>query len=411
MIVFLEYEIRVALCLICFWAIFFLFLRKSSRYRLGRISLLGSCALAFLLPAFPFTWQRQVLLMPEDVLNPSPGAAIPDVWMSVLSWTAAIGVMVAFLLFLARWIPLWKFSRQGSMVLTQTGQRVLLVSEDILPFCFFRTIVIGQKDFREGSPALVHESAHASMGHSWDILLADLLLSFQWFNPAAWLIRIHLRALHEYEADEYVLSTGVDVGIYGQLLLESARKRSRLQEVLYLDGGSIEDRIRRMSQRGKSSGWLRFCSLALALPLAVGVSVRIDSVYVAGYAVLDPVSVRSVISGGTRTRPDLDVLRQIEPGMPSAGSPPIFISSESGFSHWFADNVKYPATDEVGVVLAGFSVDRNGRMKDVSIVKGASASLDKAVLDALKAETTWAPSGEDGHSSAVRLVLPVIFSH
>jgi beta-lactamase regulating signal transducer with metallopeptidase domain len=51
------------------------------------------------------------------------------------------------------------------------------------------------------------------LGHSWDLLLVDLLGCLQWFNPAMWLLRVELRAVHEYEADEQVLRCGVDAKI------------------------------------------------------------------------------------------------------------------------------------------------------------------------------------------------------
>jgi len=35
----------------------------------------------------------------------------------------------------------------------------------------------------------MHEKVHIQQGHSFDIILAELVLVFQWFNPFAWLYR------------------------------------------------------------------------------------------------------------------------------------------------------------------------------------------------------------------------------
>ena len=52
--------------------------------------------------------------------------------------------------------------------------------------------------------------------------LMELCLIMQWFNPAIWLMREELQAIHEYEADEAVLNGGVNAREY-QLLLPKFR--------------------------------------------------------------------------------------------------------------------------------------------------------------------------------------------
>ena len=41
-------------------------------------------------------------------------------------------------------------------------------------------------------------------------------------QPAMWLLRVELRAVHEYEADEQVLRCGVDAKDYQMLLIKKA---------------------------------------------------------------------------------------------------------------------------------------------------------------------------------------------
>ena len=35
--------------------------------------------------------------------------------------------------------------------------------------------------------------------HSIDLLVADICIFFQWFNPGAWLLKQELQNIHEYE--------------------------------------------------------------------------------------------------------------------------------------------------------------------------------------------------------------------
>lgn len=89
------------------------------------------------------------------------------------------------------------------------------------PFSWMKYVVMSEEDYAcGGGTILVHEQAHQRLGHSWDLLLVDLLGCLQWFNPAMWLLRVELRAVHEYEADEQVLRCGVDAKDYQMLLIK-----------------------------------------------------------------------------------------------------------------------------------------------------------------------------------------------
>ncbi|MFR7965210.1 MAG: M56 family metallopeptidase [Alistipes finegoldii] len=94
------------------------------------------------------------------------------------------------------------------------------IGRSVTPFSWYRYIVLSEKDLAENGDAIVlHEKAHLRLRHSVDLLLTDLAGCLQWFNPAMWLLRRELRAIHEYEADEAVLDSGVDAKHYQLLLI------------------------------------------------------------------------------------------------------------------------------------------------------------------------------------------------
>ena len=64
-----------------------------------------------------------------------------------------------------------------------------------------------------------HEMKHILLGHHTDLLLAGLTTSVQWFNPAAYLMRRSLQAVHEYEADNEWITDGEDPRSYQELLV------------------------------------------------------------------------------------------------------------------------------------------------------------------------------------------------
>ena len=69
---------------------------------------------------------------------------------------------------------------------------------------------------------LAHELGHVRMGHSWDMLLCEMVTRLLWFLPSAWMLRDDLRDVHEYQADRRVLTAGIDADGYQRLLIETA---------------------------------------------------------------------------------------------------------------------------------------------------------------------------------------------
>ena len=64
-----------------------------------------------------------------------------------------------------------------------------------------------------------HERAHVRQGHSYDVLLADILLLIFWWHPLPYAFRRSLRIQHEYLADAAAAKKSSDERIYARLLL------------------------------------------------------------------------------------------------------------------------------------------------------------------------------------------------
>ena len=86
--------------------------------------------------------------------------------------------------------------------------RLILTDKQLPPFSFFLYAVIPYKDYKSGNYSYIldHEAAHIRQGHTFDLLLSELLIAFQWFNPFIWLIKRSIILNHEYLADNISLS-------------------------------------------------------------------------------------------------------------------------------------------------------------------------------------------------------------
>ena len=227
---FLIYDLKVAALIAVFYMFYRLLLSRETFHRLNRIVLLSTAVASFVLPLCIITLHKTVLMtMPEvtDTMEtvmvevaeePTPWwqIALPVVFFAGMAVTVGHTLTsVAKVILLIRRSE--KHPQEDGTVVCVTGRA------DMPPFSWMHYIVMNRSDYEQQDAAiLAHERAHIRLGHSWDVLLADLLTALQWFNPAMWMLRADLRAIHEYEADRAVLSQGIDAHQYQYLLITKA---------------------------------------------------------------------------------------------------------------------------------------------------------------------------------------------
>lgn len=99
-------------------------------------------------------------------------------------------------------ITTFKITKNGTVINNQFP-KVIISKLHHPPFSFFPFVVIPAEDYNNGNyiDFLDHEFAHIKQGHTFDLLLCELFIVFQWFNPFIWLIKRSILLNHEYLAD------------------------------------------------------------------------------------------------------------------------------------------------------------------------------------------------------------------
>jgi beta-lactamase regulating signal transducer with metallopeptidase domain len=103
-----------------------------------------------------------------------------------------------------------------------SGRKLVLIDNQINPYCFFNTIFVYKHDYLNNKIAkefLTHELEHIKQSHSTDILVLELIRIVYWFNPILYLYSQAIRVNHEYLADSGVLRESPDIEIYVDKLL------------------------------------------------------------------------------------------------------------------------------------------------------------------------------------------------
>ena len=124
-------------------------------------------------------------------------------WMVYLYW---FGVLIFGLNFLMQVIIL--LYRAYSKEVIQDGKfRIVEIKEDKAPCSFANNIFINPEkyEWEMYNQILLHEKIHIEQKHTIDLLLAEVVLIFQWFNPFAWQWRKVLESNLEFLTDDQML--------------------------------------------------------------------------------------------------------------------------------------------------------------------------------------------------------------
>ena len=281
--VFFIYILKSSVCLVLFYLFFRLLLSKETFHRFNRMALLGVLFFSLLIPCIEVTTRHQVevqqavlsieqlLLMAELEATPANVGAVQET--SAISWVQVVLlVYLAGILFLAcrniySLICLFRLIHSGKHEKLEKGGTLVVHNQEIAPFSWMKYIVISRKDLEEnGREILIHEMAHIHHRHSVDLLVADICIFFQWFNPSAWLLKQELQNVHEYEADETVINEGVNAKEYQLLLIKKAVGTRLYSMANSFNHSKLKKRITMMLKE-KSNPWARLKYLYV-LPLA-----------------------------------------------------------------------------------------------------------------------------------------------
>ena len=268
MLTVITYMVKVSISLALFYVLYKLLLNNDANHKYKRLTLLLSVCAAFAMPLLahvipaneissaPIQKVRELIEMPlletdfiipnqEQILVESP-RSIPINW-AVIVYLSTLSLL--FIRFLISYQSILKWLKKATI---RPYKDILLaiVNDTIQAFSFSKYIVLSKQDYDQNkTPILLHEEAHIRLHHSIDVVLIELVCYLQWFNPFAWLLKKELKLVHEFQADQAVLNTGIDATKYQLLILEKAVGKRRFATANYFKQGSISKRLKMMKKK------------------------------------------------------------------------------------------------------------------------------------------------------------------
>jgi len=291
---FLIYQGKAAIALAVFYMFYRLLLSKETFHRFNRIMLLGTAALSFILPLCVITFKKVVVLPAMTASSETFAgdvaetvAMVPEVsepiWSVILFTLFALGAMAVLVHVAISIVGIRRIIRNGSHEALENGETLIITETDTAPFSWMKYIVISREDYESDySQILTHEKAHIALRHSWDILFVDMITALQWFNPAIWMLKADLRALHEFEADDAVLRSGANIKEYQYLLIRKAVSKSGYSVANSFNHSTLKARITMMLNKKSSrmSAWKALYVIPLVgISLAATAETKVDYQY------------------------------------------------------------------------------------------------------------------------------------
>jgi hypothetical protein len=211
-----------------FYLLYLIVLRRETFHQLNRFYLMLSVLCSITLPLMP---SIRIFSSDPVIVNLIENISFSTVVnVNKIKSPELINPVLFFYLGGLCWFALRFFSGLGKIIyllhrfpsVRTNGKKTVILEGDHAPFTFFNILFACQKDLKFGADESIirHEMAHIRQIHSVDFVLIELATIVHWFNPFIWLIRISLKAEHEYEADNCVMKEGYNRSGYQQLLFE-----------------------------------------------------------------------------------------------------------------------------------------------------------------------------------------------
>jgi len=408
---------KAALCLAVLYLIYHMFLSRDTMYSRNRIFILLSFTLSLILPLISIRTRvpndlqvfgrdlTEMTLPGVDMMQETTGEYSSFDWKHYLLIFYLTGIALAGLKLVIELISLLllivKQKRDGQNIIKLTNSRTS-------GFSAFGHIFIDRSlDPCEAEEIIRHEQKHLDRLHFFDILLVEILKVVQWFNPFVYLFDRSLRAVHEYQADEECLSSGIPVHSYQGLVMNQVfRSRIFNPSNSFSNPTLIKKRMIMMTKKRSSA--LANLKIIMVLPvLAVLLIVFSTCTEKITYndTVIEKVTPTSTaaISKSGESEPFVVVEEM-----------PLFPGGDSALLVFLAQNTKYPEAAKVsnvqGRVIVRFCVEETGNVDRITVIKGVNPELDAEAARVVSTLPSFKPGKQGGKDVPVWYMVPITFA-
>lgn len=447
-----QYLLLVNLYLVLSYGFYYLLLRRETFFHLNRLYLVSTAIFSFFIPVIHCDWVKN-LFITQKVQHTLYIYAKPMLvyrFRNIEEHHLTIGQVLVIIYGIGAAILITRFILQ----LISLKKIIDQPEESAGAFSFFRNIKLGGNlDNLEIITA--HEQAHANQWHTVDVLLIEAVAIINWFNPIVYLYRLEIKHIHEYIADRHALENGIDKAEYAMLLLSQTLKTPHQLVTPFFNHSLLKQRIIMLQKnRSKYTALLKyglsaplFVLMMIMASVTIGKTNMIKTIknkaehlfektaisftpaaavkkYVNHAAVYHVNNEKPVVKDSAYTLNDLETAPPVQPtNITKHNDEPVFITVEeepqfkggiSAFYRFLGQNIHYPESmldkNIQGKELISVTVETDGSLSDIKVVKDLGCGAAKEVIRVLKLSPKWEPGYQNGNKVRVRYTIPISFN-
>ena len=448
------YFIKATLCTLFFFFIYVVLFEKENMHIFKRKYLMISLALSFILPVLPLPFDflpslfdgRIVSLYAENDIMQGLSTQT-GIGNSVDGGVSAGGkaldyrviikllyAIVMLILFIQLFISMFRllFYTKTKPVIVFPDKRIVLIKEKLVPFSFGKHIYLNEEEYENGLIAkemIMHEQAHVSQRHSFDIMFIELLIAIFWLNPVLLLYRRAIKQNHEYLADDAVIKADNNITRYQNILISIINKAGSTGLTSSLNYSTIKKRFIMMKK--ETSQRKAQCRKLLLVPVLL-FAVCMFSVHTGAIEPkpssdtlndfpenpkqTDKISNANIDSSNqsfpvpeeAQANPDDSVYLEVD-------KMPEFPGGDIELLRHIATNAKYPKKAEeegvYGIVKCSFIVEKDGSISNAKVDSPLHPELDNESLRVISSLPKFKPGTQNGKAVRVYYKIPVRYKH
>ena len=387
------YILEVIACSGVLAALYSLIIERKVDFLFARLFLIFSVLLSAVIPMINIpVWEAALVPQLTEVTVGEVSTEVVqgtvtsfDFNFVALIWAVyGVGVALCMGSIVLQMVNILNIRRVGQMT-TFDGVNIVRSQQNIASFSLFKTIYIGNNTADTDLPTIVaHERSHIAHKHSVERVVMEIFKALLWWNPFVWIASRRLVEAHEFEADNDVIGSGCDANLYVATLLKHLFGYS--PEIANGLHNSLTKKRLKMILKGNSGRYALLRKVAVIPVLGVL------------FALFSLTTKEAVAQDVQQSKVEVEVTE---------------INDYQDFYRWVVMNVQYPSAAREqslsGSVIASLTIDTDGNVKDVKIVKSDNELFSKEVSRVLAKAPAWRPFVKDGKRVEVKYMLPVNF--
>ena len=387
------YILEVIACSGVLAALYSLIIERKVDFLFARLFLIFSVLLSAVIPMINIpVWEAALVPQLTEVTVGEVSTEVVqgtvtsfDFNFVALIWAVyGVGVALCMGSIVLQMVNILNIRRVGQMT-TFDGANIVRSQQNIASFSLFKTIYIGNNTADTDLPTIVaHERSHIAHKHSVERVVMEIFKALLWWNPFVWIASRRLVEAHEFEADNDVIGSGCDANLYIATLLKHLFGYS--PEIANGLHNSLTKKRLKMILKGNSGRYALLRKVAVIPVLGVL------------FALFSLTTKEAVAQDVQQSKVEVEVTE---------------INDYQDFYRWVVMNVQYPSAAREqslsGSVIASLTIDTDGNVKDVKIVKSDNELFSKEVSRVLAKAPAWRPFVKDGKRVEVKYMLPVNF--